>query len=108
MSTTALNSTMDQTPVQPHGIGERLHARAMPVALPAVVALACVVLEEASARGGTIDTAKFPQTLAFTSRLTGIDFSKYDMDEKLPALVSNGLVRKRYEHALFRDNLLAF
>lgn len=28
--------------------------------------------------------------LAHMSRLTGIDFSKYDLDEKLPALTSNG------------------
>src|SRR6202012_4675676 len=28
--------------------------------------------------------------LAHMSRLTGIDFSKYDLDERLPALTSNG------------------
>ena len=28
--------------------------------------------------------------LAHMSRLTGIDFSKYDLDEKLPTLTSNG------------------
>ncbi len=52
---------MDQTPVQPHGIGERLHARANARRAPGGPwPSPCVVLEEASARGGTIDTAKIP------------------------------------------------
>jgi FMN-dependent oxidoreductase (nitrilotriacetate monooxygenase family) len=47
--------------------------------------------------------------LAHMSRLTGIDFSKYDLDEKLPALTSNGhqTVAAQYSGRTPRDIIQA-
>jgi FMN-dependent oxidoreductase (nitrilotriacetate monooxygenase family) len=47
--------------------------------------------------------------LAHMSRLTGIDFSKYDLDEKLPALTSNGhqTVAAQYSGRTPREIILA-
>jgi len=52
------------------------------------------------------DANKFMEWhLASFSRLTGIDFSKYDIDEKLPALTSNGhqTLAAQYEGRTLRD-----